>query len=367
MPKRTKVGAPISVSSAGLAACTVLAFLFCTGNVAVARTPTPVSERGAAPSRSFSAFVASLWPEAHAHGVSRATFDAAFAGVEPDPDVMALTHKQAEFTKTTGQYLLSAVSDKRIATGTEKYKDWAPWLAKAEQRYGVDRYVILGVWGLETNFGNYPGNTYVVRSLATLAYNRYRGEYFRRELLAALAILQARHVDPAHMTGSWAGAMGQTQFMPSSFKSYAVDFDGDGKRDIWTSIPDAIGSTANYLKKHGWADRETWGYEVVLPSGMAASQGTRAGFAAWAGHGIRRADGGAMPETGTGTLLTPEGRSGPAFLVTPNFKVIKSYNNSTSYALGVSLLGDRIAGWGDLKSRWPSAGRPPRRNFADRD
>lgn len=367
MPKRTMAGVSLSWSRATLEACMTLAILVGAAGVAVARAPEPIAVREAARSGSFSAFLAGLWPQAHARGISRATFDAAFAGVGPDPDVMALTRKQAEFTKTTGQYLLSAVSDKRIATGTERYKDWAPWLAKAEQRYGVDRYVILGVWGLETNFGNNPGSIYVVRSLATLTYNRYRGDYFRRELLAALAILEARHVDPAHMTGSWAGAMGQTQFMPSSFKSYAVDFDGDGKRDIWTSIPDAIGSTANYLRKHGWAARETWGYEVVLPSGMALPQGTRSGFPTWSGQGVRRADGGPMPETGTGTLLMPEGRSGPAFLVTPNFKVIKSYNNSTSYALGVSLLGDRIAGWGDLKGRWPSAGRLPQRTLADRD
>ena len=315
---------------------------------------------------SFSTFVASLRPEAHAHGVSRPVFEAAFRGVEPDPEVMALTRKQAEFRKTTGQYLLSAVSDKRIATGSSRYKEWAPWLVRAEQRFGVDRYVILGVWGLETNFGSNSGSSSVVRSLATLAYHRYRGDYFRRELVAALAILEHRDIDPAHMTGSWAGAMGQTQFMPSSFRSYAVDFDGDGRRDIWTSVPDAIGSTANYLRKHGWVAGETWGYEVILPDNVRAPHETREGFGAWVIRGVVRADGGAMPRSGTGQLLLPEGREGPAFLVTPNFKVIKRYNNSTSYALGVSLLGDRIAGWGDLKGKWPSAGRSPRRRYADR-
>ena len=185
----------------------------------------------------------------------------------------------------------------------------------------------------------------------------YRGDYFRRELLAALTILQAHNTDPAHMLGSWAGAMGQTQFMPSSFNSYAVDFDGDGRRDIWRSVPDAIGSTANYLKKHGWVRGETWGYEVALPAGFAAHDGTSAGFSTWAAHGIRRADGGDMPVSGTGTLLSPAGRGGPVFLVTKNFRVIKSYNNATSYALGVSLLGDRIAGWGALRARWPVADR----------
>jgi membrane-bound lytic murein transglycosylase B len=323
----------------------------------------------AQPAGSFPAFVAGLWPQAQARGVSRDTFDAAFRGVTPDPEVLAKTQNQAEFKKTVGQYLASAVSDKRIAKGTDQYKAWAPWLAKAEARYGVDRYVIMGVWGLETNFGSFAGDDYVVRSLATLAYARYRGTYFRSELLAALAILQAGHTDPAHMKGSWAGAMGQTQFMPSSFKSYAVDFDGDGRRDIWGSVPDAIGSTANYLRRHGWVAGETWGYEVRLPPGLAPPDGTRAGFAAWRARGVTRADGGEMPMSGTGTLLAPSGRNGPAFLVTPNFRVIKSYNNSVSYALGVSLLGDRIAGWGPLSTPWPVASRgvPAKGRLAARD
>jgi lytic murein transglycosylase len=325
---------------------------------AEARSPVrPSSHTAFLREHSFPAFVASLWPEARARGISRATFDAALAGVAPDPGVMEKTRKQSEFTKTTGEYLASAVSEKRIATGTAKYKEWVPWLAKAEAQYGVDRYVIMGVWGLETNFGGFAGNEYVVRSLATLAFAHYRGDYFRRELLAALSILEAKHIDPSHMTGSWAGAMGQTQFMPSSFKSYAVDFDGDGRRDIWTSVPDAIGSTANYLRKHRWVAGETWGYEVILPSSLTVAEGSHAGFATWAARGVTRADGGDMPQNGTGSLLMPAGRTGPAFLVTPNFKVIKSYNNSTSYALGVALLGDRIAGWGALKGQWPMASR----------
>lgn len=305
----------------------------------------------------FAAFVASLWPDAHRHGVSRATFDAAFSGVTPDPAVMEKTRRQAEFVKPIGDYLSSAVSSKRIETGREKAADWGRWIVKAETDYGVDRYIVLGVWGLETNFGGFAGNDYVVRSLATLAFARYRGDYFRRELLAALQILQEGHTDPAHMMGSWAGAMGQTQFMPSSFKSYAVDFDGKGRRDIWTSVPDAIGSTANYLRKHGWIAGETWGYEVLLPPGLGKAQGHEAGFAAWAARGVERADGGAMPASGHASLLLPAGPDGPAFLVTRNFKVIKSYNNSTSYALGVSLLSDRIAGWGPLKGQWPVASR----------
>ena len=307
----------------------------------------------------FGAFVAGLWPEAHRHGVSRATFDRAFAGVSPDPAVIEKTRKQAEFSKPIGDYLASAVSPKRIETGRGKAEDWRRWIVKAETEYGVDRYIVLGVWGLETNFGGFAGNDYVIRSLATLAYARYRGTYFRRELIAALQILEEGHTDPAHMLGSWAGAMGQTQFMPTSFKSYAVDFDGKGRRDIWTNVPDAIGSTANYLRKHGWVAGESWGYEVHLPAGAAhVSAPTHyETFAHWAARGVRRADEGAMPATGKAALLMPAGANGPAFLVTPNFKVIKSYNNSTSYALGVALLSDRIAGWGPLSRSWPVASR----------
>ena len=324
--------------------------------LALASVQPAAARAGAADSvGSFAGFVQSLWPDARAHGVSRDTFETAFRGVTPDPSVIEKTHRQAEFHKTVGEYLDTAVSDKRIALGREKYASYARWLAKAEDRFGVDRYVIMGVWGLETKYGTYTGDDYVVRSLATLAYARYRGTYFRSELIKALVILQEGHVDPAHMLGSWAGAMGQTQFMPSNFKPYAVDFENHGRRDIWTSVPDAVGSTANFLKKHGWISGETWGYEVKLPGDFeGAPEGYRS-FAAWADGGVARADGGEMPHHGAATLLRPAGPHGPAFLVTRNFKVIKSYNNSTSYALGVCLLGDRIAGWGPLKGHWPEA------------
>ncbi len=303
------------------------------------------------------AFLSRLWPEAHARGISRATYDAAFAGVTSDPSVLARTHGQAEFRKTLGEYLASAVSDKRVDNGRGKYGEWAETLAKVEARFGVDRYVILGVWGLESNFGEKMGDDYVIRSLATLAAAGYRGAYFRTELLKALAILQEGHIDRAHMLGSWAGAMGQTQFMPSNFKPYAVDFDGDGRRDIWTSAPDALASTANFLRKHGWIPGETWGYEVALPPNMAPSGARALPFATWAASGVARADGGDLPRHGTATLLRPAGADGPAFLVTRNFGVIKRYNNAVSYALGVALLGDRIAGWGPLKVRWPMAAK----------
>ena len=315
----------------------------------------------ASPARadSFDAFVQGLWPEAKSHGVSRTTFDAAFDGVTSDPAVIEKTQTQAEFRKTVSEYLSSAVSDKRIALGQDKYKASERWLAKAEERYGVDRFIIMGVWGLETKYGTYMGDNNVIRALATLAAARYRGTYFRSELIKALVVLQEGHIDAPHMIGSWAGAMGQTQFMPSNFKPYAVDFDGDGRRDIWTSVPDALASTAYFLRKHGWTPGEGWGYEVIAPtSDEAAGDGRHfAPFASWTDKGYRRADGESLPAAGRAALLRPAGADGPAFLVTPNFNVIKRYNNSTSYALGVALLGDRIAGWGPLRAQWPVAAR----------
>ena len=310
----------------------------------------PAAESG------FRGFVESLWPQAQARGVTRATFDAAFQGVVPNPKLIALTRKQAEFVKPVWDYLAGAVSAKRIARGQERAREFKDTLGRAESQYGVERAIVMGVWGLETDFGSFSGGDYVIRSLATLAYARYRGDFFKTELLTALQILQEGHITPANMTGSWAGAMGQTQFMPSSFVAYAVDFNNDGRKDIWTSVPDALGSTANYLKAHGWIAGETWGYEVNLPKGFSIAAFDPAHFttlARFADAGVTRADGEAIPRSGEAALLLPAGLRGPVFLVTPNFKVIKSYNNSTSYALGVALLGDRIAGEGPLHASWP--------------
>ena len=310
--------------------------------------------------RSFDAFVGSLWPQAKARGVSRATFDIAFRGVAPDPSVLEKTRKQAEFVKPVGEYLGKAVSDNRVQRGRSRAGEFKSALERIDRAYGVDPYIVLGVWGMETNFGSFSGDNYVIRALATLAHAGYRGEFFKKELLTALQILEQRHVAREQFMGSWAGAMGQTQFMPSSFKAYAVDFNGDGHKNIWTDIPDALASTANYLKKHGWIAGETWGYEVRVPSDFDASNHGPTqyrDFSAWAREGVVRADREAMPKSGRAALLTPAGANGPAFLVTPNFKVIKTYNNSTSYALGVALLGDRIAGGPGVIGRWPSTQR----------
>jgi membrane-bound lytic murein transglycosylase B len=306
--------------------------------------PAQAEMNSASADPQFRAFVESLWPQAKARGVHRATFDQAFRDMSEDPSVLALTHKQPEVTKTLAQYLAGAVSDIRVETGRAKAQEWKSVLARADRTYGVDPAIILGVWGLESNFGSRMGDRSTIRCLATLAFAHYRGDYFRRELIAALQILEEGHVAAANMQGSWAGAMGQTQFMPSSFKAYAVDFDGDGRKDIWRDVADALGSTAHYLRKHGWKAGEPWGYEVALPADAAARlAGSREHpLAFWSQQGLTRIDGRPLPAKSSASLLIPAGGNGSAYLVTHNFKVIKTYNNSTSYALGVALLGERI-------------------------
>ena len=302
----------------------------------------------------FRAFVASLWPDAQKKNISRATFDRAFQGVTLDESVIAKTRKQPEFTRPVWDYINSAVSRSRIETGAIKARDLDALLDKIEDKTGVDRFVVLAVWGMETNFGSFTGNTPVVRALASLAYVRYRGEFFRNELLTALQILQEGHVDLVNFKGSWAGAMGQTQFMPSSFQRFAVDHDGDGRKNIWSNIPDALASTGNYLEKNGWVRGATWGYEVNLPSGFDMTQvNSTKSFGSFARQGVTRIDGDAMPNEPMATLVAPAGEQGPVFLLTDNFKVIRRYNNSLSYALAVSLLSDRIAGLPALRTPWP--------------
>ncbi|MBN9084058.1 MAG: lytic murein transglycosylase [Rhizobiales bacterium] len=317
--------------------------------------------RGAAAESGFGTFVSGLWPEAQSRGVSRQLFDQIFSGMTPDMSLLKHSSKQAEFVKPVWSYLSGAVTASRISQGQDMAKRFGQVLTDVERRYGVDRYVVLAIWGMETSYGQMTGGKNVVRSLATLAYGSERRDFFRNELLIALTILQQGHIGYGQMNGSWAGAMGQTQFMPSSFMKYAVDYDGDGHKNIWTSIPDAIASTANYLAGYGWRRGETWGYEVVIPSGFdfsAHEPQTGRSFPQWAGLGVRRADGEAMPSGGEASLFLPAGARGPAFLITPNFRVIKSYNNSQAYALGVAILSDRIAGAGSLAAKWPTGDKP---------
>src|SRR5579872_931452 len=305
----------------------------------------------------FREFIAGLWPLAAERGVKRAAFDRAFAGVSFDPRVVAMAQSQPEFTRPISDYLASALSADRIARGRERARSESLWLGRAKETFGVDGAVILGIWGLETDFGGFTGSNNVFQALASLAYVHFRGDYFRDELLAALAMVDGEGIAPSLMRGSWAGAMGQTQFMPSSYLAYAVAFERHGRRDIWTSEADAIGSTANYLAKHGWTKGLPWGFEVRLPAAFAlrdADSSSPAPFASFAARGVKRADGAPLPESGAARLMILAGLSGPVFLVTSNFDVIKTYNNSTAYALAVGLLGDAVEGGPGLVAQWPA-------------
>jgi membrane-bound lytic murein transglycosylase B len=309
----------------------------------------------------FREFVSSLWPLAEARGVSRAIFDSAFAGVAFDPAVVAHTTNQAEFVEPIWVYLANAVSPERVKLGSAKAQEQHVWLAKAEETYGVDPAILLGVWGMESAFGAFSGSDGVVRSLASLAFVHFRGDYFRGELISALVILQKGDIAAREMKGSWAGAMGQTQFMPSSFLDYAVDFEGHGRRDIWGSAPDAIGSTANYLARHGWVAGLPWGFEVHLPGDFklaVVDQARLSPFAAFAARGVTRIDGAPLPSEGEARLLIPAGLNGPIFLVTANFRAIRAYNDSTAYALGVALLGGAATGAGAVTTPWPTRDKP---------
>jgi lytic murein transglycosylase len=311
--------------------------------------PQPAREASQA---DFEKFLQALWPEARARGVSRATFDEAFRGVAPDAKIVALTRKQSEFVRPIWDYIASAAASSRIAKGQEIAREWARVLDAVERTYDVPKGVVLGIWGMETNFGSFTGNIYVVRALATLAFVRYRGDFFREELLTALHMLEQRQVARETMLGSWAGAMGQTQFMPSSFVKYAVDGDRDGARDIWRSMPDALASTANYLRQQGWQPGLPWGFEVELPEGFDF-RNHRQALSGWMQLGLRRIDGQPMPRAGEATLFLPAGARGPAFLITENYNVIKTYNSSDAYAMGVAHLGDRIYGGRPIQGAWP--------------
>jgi len=303
-------------------------------------------------------FIARLKPDAARAGVSPATVDRAFRNVRLDTEAIAKSQTQLEFKLTIAQYVDTQVSDTRIAAGKQNYAQWSDLLARIERAYGVDRYAVLAVWGMETNYGASMGGHNVIEALATLACCQpKRPQFFRKELIAALQILQHGDITPDRMVGSWAGAMGQTQFMPTSYKAYAADGDGDGKRDIWTSVPDALASTANYLHKHGWQPGQTWGYEIAPPPG--AKSGQTMSLAQWRAAGAERVAGRTLPGgAARATLFMPGGAGGPAFLMLQNYRVIKRYNNADAYALAVGHLSDRIRGGGPFVTEWLNHDRP---------
>ena len=291
---------------------------------------------------SFQNYVESLYPDAAAAGVEWQTFDRATRGLTPNDKLKSLTKSQPEFTRTIGQYMEKRVNDSRIKNGRAMARKHAGTLAAIEKKYGVDRYVLIAIWGMETNYGGYIGNSDTLRSLATLAYIGYRRDFFQKQFVDALLVMQQEGIDRQQMRGSWAGAVGQTQFMPSSFLTYAVDYNRDGKRDLWGSVPDALASAANYIKQHGWTTGRPWGFQVTLPEGIDLTMADDS-YANWARRGVRRTDGGALPKRGRATLFFPSGAEGLAFLATDNFMVLKSYNNSDAYALSLGHLADRIA------------------------
>jgi lytic murein transglycosylase len=305
----------------------------------------------------FKTCIADLWPEAAQRGITRVNYDRFTAGLTPDLHIMDLLDAQPEFTKAPWDYLDLLVSDERIARGRELLSQYAPVFSAMQRIYGVDPAIVAAIWGVESNYGTLGGTRPVIRSTATLACVGRRRDYFREEFLSTLEILQRGDVPPDHLIGSWAGAFGPTQFMPTSFKRFAVDFDGDGHRDVVDSVPDVIASTANNLKMDGWVPGETWGYEVTLPQNfdyMLADRSKQMTLKQWQALGIRRANNDAFPHPDARAyLLLPAGARGPAFLMLQNFRVIMKYNPAEAYALAIGYLADRLRGAPPFVQSWP--------------
>jgi lytic murein transglycosylase len=329
-----------------------------------ARPPAPVAAApdAAQPSEAqrFAAWRAAFRATARAAGISEATLAASLDVAEFRPRTIELDRAQPEFTRSTWDYLDTAVSSTRVSNGQARLAQVRP-LADAYARHGVPAPVLVAVWGMESNYGQNFGDVPVIDALATLAFEGRREAWARGELLAALKIIQQGDIDREHMIGSWAGAMGQTQFMPSAFLARAVDADGDGRRDIWRSLPDVLASTGNYLQQAGWVSDEACAPEVKLPEGFdpaRADPGVRQHSSHWAAEGLRLVDGSPLPDVAEASVLQPAGARGPAFLVGRNFRAVLRYNNATSYALGVCLLAQRIDGGPPVQAAWPREQRP---------
>ena len=310
----------------------------------------------------FSRCIASLGPLAQQRGVSAAGFNRLTAGMTPDMSIMAKLETQPEFTRSTGDYVQMLVADSRIAKGREAMAENRAVFDAVGRTYGVDPYVVAAIWGIETNYGAARGSYSVLNATGTLACVGRRQAYFRDEFIAALQIVDRGDIPESHLRGSWAGAFGLTQFMPTAFQRDAVDFDGDGHRNIVDSVADAMASTANKLRRGGWVAGKSWGYEVVLPRGfnyLLADKSVKKPLAEWAALGIRRPEGRAFSRgADTAYLLLPAGAKGPAFLMTENFKAILSYNPADSYALAIGHLADRLRGGDAFVQQWPTDQKP---------
>ncbi|KIQ03242.1 lytic murein transglycosylase [Agrobacterium sp. CG674] len=323
--------------------------------IAIAFAPSPANADAG-----FRQWINQFYATAAKEGISKSTYQKAFAGVtEPDPDALRKATFQPEFTTKIWDYVDSRVNPYTVRIGREMKMKHATTLNWIERNFKVDKHVILAIWSMESNYGavlEKPERLHnIPQALATLAYSDpKRGKFARNQLIAALKILQAGDVTPKQLTGSWAGAMGHTQFIPTSYLLYAVDADGNGKRDIWHSIPDALATAANLLAKNGWEPGRTWGYEAVVPNGGGRYEGQTKTMGEWQKLGFARPSGKGFPRASDRAMLKMQGGSnGPGFLMTKNFFTIKRYNSSDSYALAVGLLADEIAGTGGMQQRWP--------------
>jgi membrane-bound lytic murein transglycosylase B len=327
------------------------------GQSGASGNPLMTAEAIRAAAADFGNCLAGLWPLAERRGISRASFERYTAGLTPDLSIMDLLDAQPEFTKAPWDYLDLLVSDERIARGRELLTQYAPAFAAVERAYGVDRHILAAIWGVESNYGTKGGDRSVLRSTATLACVGRRRDYFREEFLSTLEILQRGDVAAERLVGSWAGAFGPTQFMPTTFKRYAVDFDGDGRRNVVDSVPDVLASTANNLKSDGWMSGQGWGYEVVLPPNfnyMLADHTRQMTLRQWQALGVKPAGDKPLPRGfDRAYLLLPAGARGPAFLMLGNFSVIMKYNPAEAYALAIGHLADRLRGGAPLVQNWP--------------
>lgn len=362
----------VSVSKVTLLAITMIVIGLClpgaAGGKAEAQTSgspavkSPASDAGGVANDGFQGWVDAFWSDARKAGITRSTFQAAFNGIEPNPEVLKSASNQPEFVRPVWDYLDSAISEDRVETGNQKLSEMSDLLSRIEKRHGVDRQALVAIWGMESAYGTFMGDRNVIQALATLGYRGKRQKFGRSQLIAALKILQRGDVTPERMLGSWAGAMGHTQFIPTTYNAYAVDHDGDGRRDIWTSEADALASTANYLKKSGWKANEPWGHEILLPKGFdyrIAKRSVKKLTAEWVGLGVRRANGLMFDNwSREAAIVLPAGARGPAFLVYANFNAIMRYNNSIAYALAVAGLADRFRGTGQLIQPWPLEDAP---------
>lgn len=342
--RRTVIG---GLAATALSACGGPAYLG--GRVSAQSEPQmqPVPDSG------YDAWVASFRQRAAGQGIPSQVLDSAFRGAGFLPGVIERDRNQTEFNRSFEDYLALVADENRVATGRAMMSRHGSLLAGIENRFGVRAEIVAAIWGVESRFGERRGSIPVVSSTSTLAYEGRRGSFFEQQLMAALRILANGDVSAPNMTGSWAGAMGHTQFIPTSYQAYAVDFTGDGRRDIWSEDPtDALASTAAYLNRSGWQAGRPWGLEVVLPQGSGGLAGQSLSASDWTARGVRAASGAGIPG-GSPQLRLPQGTGGPAFLVYDNFRVIGRYNGAENYMLAVGYLADRLAGGGPLRGSFP--------------